>query len=397
MIDDRTQLLIEQIEYNDHETDDIIEHLNDDEEFLDFKSALARNIEMKYPESEDNGKNFLKERLKEKNIPFNRNTLTNWFEENAPKKADTSRSNLYKIAFALNYNVTETIMLFETVYKDRTFNVRRIEELVYLYCLNNNVSYEESNLLIEECKKLTRNNGHTIHTRKILDNVLQIHSTKELFDLVENNSGNFSTNNESAIRVLESLVDDIRLKEDEVSNGGRKKDGKPRFIEKLSSIMSYDLKDADFEKSIPDGYSCFSDAIIFDVIYERNMRRIENEDEITLTSIRSVPKMITESFPSKYTYSKKKQTYEELRKMIILFASYKYWVTSTKIEPDPSLTFRDYLEDVNGYLTDANMPPMYPGNPFDWLFLYCSSKNDNEEKPLEVFRTIVGDMIFYEE
>ena len=70
------------------------------------------------------------------------------------------------------------------------------------------------------------------------------------------------------------------------------------------------------------------------------------------------------------------ESYEKNRKAIILFNFYN-WAS----QEEPSC----FDEDCNYLLDECGYPKLYYGNPFDWLFLYCSLT----ERPLDAFREFV--------
>ena len=100
-----------------------------------------------------------------------------------------------------------------------------------------------------------------------------------------------------------------------------------------------------------------------------------------------MPKEIKNRFPEAATLSKKEPTYEELRKLIILLFSYVYWYKIQKSDTAPMID--DYISEVNVYLTDSGLSPIYYGNPYDWLFLYCSLA----DRPLDTFRGLLAEVL----
>lgn len=105
----------------------------------------------------------------------------------------------------------------------------------------------------------------------------------------------------------------------------------------------------------------------------------------TLFKNACLPREIKSRFPEAVTLSKKDPTYEELRKLIILLASYNFWYQLQ----DKNADIEDYIEEMNGYLDESGFPLMYYGNPYDWLFLYCTLADN----PLETFRGILAEVL----
>ena len=99
----------------------------------------------------------------------------------------------------------------------------------------------------------------------------------------------------------------------------------------------------------------------------------------------NLPKEITSCFPEAATFSKKDPTYEELRKMIVVLFSYTFFYNVEKNvydEAEAIDNYDDYTIELNNRLEKAGMAPLYPGNPFDWLFCFCALAKE----PLNTFR-----------
>ena len=360
--------------------------------FMDFPRLLRRFVSEKRNVDESLVMDYFKEKAKEKDISFNRNTINNWFNKTGPKKSKEARNTLYKIAFTLELSCHETIELFSKVYKDRAFNVRIVDEFVYYVCLNLCTNYQTAEKIIGEAKQLDlkTNEGHTIHTKKILSDMKQIHSKDDILVCIKKHANDFCTNNESAIRILNGLLDEIKIKPEEISLIEQQK------ISKRNSIMAQEvaeLIEAEGREAIAPNIVLTSNATMLTIIYGENFRKVKKEFGKSYLKEAKLPKDIITRLPTEHTFSKKDPSYEELRKMIILMASYKFWYYNYK--KNYLFGFEDYQDEINSYLDDANMPLLYLGNPFDWLFVYCGSVYFNSnENPLDVFRDLIGDCIF---
>lgn len=165
---------------------------------------------------------------------------------------------------------------------------------------------------------------------------------------------------------------------------------KEQRITNMHSIMAQDLSEN--LDLIRPNCSMTSISSLLNVIYGENFDKVKQEQGKQFFKEARLPKEILHRLPTKHTFSKKDPTYEELRKMIILLSSYKFWVINRNNVYIYDM--EDYQYEINSYLNDANMPNLYPGNAFDWLFLYCSSQWTNHQvDPLEIFRELVGQSI----
>ena len=100
-----------------------------------------------------------------------------------------------------------------------------------------------------------------------------------------------------------------------------------------------------------------------------------------------LPKEIKNRFPEASSFSVKNQTYESIRKMIILLFSYTFWFKIQHLKVDAD--FDDYKEELNALLFDCGFSELYYGNPYDWLFMYCALN----ERPLDVFRGALSEVL----
>lgn len=75
--------------------------------------------------------------------------------------------------------------------------------------------------------------------------------------------------------------------------------------------------------------------------------------------------------------------------MIILLGSYYLWRQAARAQARAQkiLELDVYIQEMNDRLNEAGLPPLYYGNPFDWLFLYSAK----EEDPLAYFREVLAE------
>ena len=369
--------LIEEQEYIPEEIVDVVS--NADHDFKTFSELLRREIRLKYPDMDE--RLTLKQALKDKEIPFNRNTLDNWFDDMVPKMSSHARDNMYKIAFALELSEIETIRLFKKVYKDRPFDLRRIEEFVYYICLKNKYTYQYAQEILDEIELVQNDENHIEHTSVMLQVANTLKTKESILEYVKQNANNFFVSNVSAKRVLNSLIDDIIVKKND------KKSIKGNSITDKHSIIAQEIKyNPDL---IVDNLNLSSISAMLTIIYG-----VSNDIELRQHNLieTDLPKEILKRLPTKHTFSKENPTYEELRKSIILLASYKFWIISQYIDNDYTYELDDYVSEINSYLLDANMSELYVGNIFDWFFMYCSVCSE-KGTPIELFRAFMNTQI----
>ena len=125
---------------------------------------------------------------------------------------------------------------------------------------------------------------------------------------------------------------------------------------------------------------------VFQVIIDQ-MRLERNEKRTSIFKDSFLPSEIKINFPQPNILQKKDPSYDELRKSIILLFSYRFW---RKTMPNTDF-FDDFETQLSDLLDGIGFPPLYYGNPYDWLFLYCTACTDSETNPLDTFRGLIAE------
>lgn len=334
--------------------------------FRSFGESLAAVINKKADKVIDEPKKYIEEACKAANIDISeiasRNTFKNWFSSGMrPKKSESSRRSMFVLAFALGLSVEETEELFSKAYLDRSFNHRDYKELIYYYCINRGLSYSHAKHLIEMVNVDEVNpTDSTVYTTMIKSDVDTISEDGELLKYIENHKHNLSINNKRALELLETY-----------------KEKAYPFVES---------KDGMHDKSAKS---------LFEAITGQEVKGKSGTTTLKFKD-RSLPDEIRINFPQVHNLTYKNQSYEELRKTLILVFSYWFWSNLAAnndkyIDKDNKLAdaFDGYKDELNMVLFEANMPSLYLGNPYDWMFAYCTYT----ENPLYTFQSIM-DVVF---
>lgn len=341
--------------------------LNSKDGLRSFGDGLLAVISRKYSDvNTDNVIAKIKEYAKSNGVPLKNiaaeNTLTNWFKkESRPKKGERSRLMMFALAFAMNFSVAETKYLFENVYLDRAFDYRKEEELIYYFCLKTGKTWVEAKDLIEKAKNLTKQHeDKTILTSEIQDELKAINDETALLSYIANHGHNFAKNNVTAKKVFDKLLSDAKeVAENEVIKMHIDLKGKWNPKEKISNNTLFEIITGQKASSGAGTKTIFKNAYL--------------------------PQEITNRFPEAGTFSKTDMTYEEIRKVIILLHFYIYCIRNWN-ETDYDV----FVVEMNNILNDCRLAELYPGNPFDWLFLYSMTY---EDYPLDVFRGVIAEAL----
>ena len=82
-----------------------------------------------------------------------------------------------------------------------------------------------------------------------------------------------------------------------------------------------------------------------------------------------------------------------MRKAIILLVFYEFCFDAEQQGENAGEYFDEFIEQMDDILTSCGMGPLYIGNPYDWLFLFCIKSN----QPLNTFRGIIDEACILEE
>lgn len=350
----------------------VLQFLQECSETATFGARLKRFIAKECGVSEDSVPQYLKGRLQAEEIDMNSNTLRNWFSKAGPKKGDHSRDLMLRVAFALRLNVEQTNLLFQKVYLDRGLYPRRFEEYAAEFCLREGLGWTVWQSLLKQYPSAEEENEQTVYTRVLQQDLDGIRTPEEAAEYWKKHFHNFTIRNKSAREVLQNLVRKVKGNKDRTGEIDRELEGRN------------DKSDIWFEilKGRPhDTYEAMVQ-VITELTPETQSNGKKSRSILKGTCL---PHEIQTNFPEASVFSKKELSYEELRKMIILLGSYYLWRQAARARKILELDV--YIQEMNDRLNEAGLPPLYYGNPFDWLFLYSAK----EEDPLAYFREVLAE------
>ena len=343
-----------------------LDFLNDEDEFRTFGDGLITLISKKYPDTDlTDVPKFLAAMCKENNMDINaiasRNTLKNWFEgDKRPKKGEADREHMFALSFALNFTTEETAELFHKVYLDRAFDFRNEKELVYYFCISNNKPWSDAQSIISSIEHLEGSDDKTIYTSVIKKDVDTFTDEAQLLTYIKNHRHNLEQSNKTA------------------------KEHLARLLAETKELVRIEATLPEHEGQY-DGMWKKEDTVSTNFMYSVIMDTTPSSSKGTTTVFKNarLPKEIKNRFPEATSFAEKEPTYESIRKMIILLFSYVFWyqVQWQNVQVD----IDDYTEQLNALLNECGMSLLYYGNPFDWLFLYCTVS----ERPLDAFRDMI--------
>lgn len=364
------------LDEDSYDLKDTINYLDITKNFRQFSDGLTNFIKNHgYNDELDDipaKTNFLYKKFCDEEIKISKATIKSWFLDSRPASNSLSRENMFKVCFALGLSKNESAKFFSDVYFEKYFNYRDINELIYFYSLKKGLNYKQAISLISEAKKIIESdisskNNNTIYTKEIGELVNNISKDLELLEYIETNKYNFKKSSTSAINILNNLINQAK-----------------KLAVEESNMFNRDTKNMD-KSSI--------DFLIY-IIHDFRSEKISKSNSSSIVSDDgNFQKIILKNYPTKITFSNifnnKHITFDMLRKSLVLLNFYTFWANiaiNDNNSPDNSIVF---LDETNDMLIEAGMNRLYPGNPFDWLFLYCS----NTSRPLDTFRGIIAEIL----
>lgn len=374
-----------------------LEYLNNPEHFPSFSSGLTELIS-KYgykerPDHTDDKTRFLLSKLSEAEISITRATVLDWFrEKRRPNSSSESREHMFHVCFALSVSPADMEWFFGRVYFDRTFNCHTVEEAVYDYCLTHKLPYRHAEKLIAVIRafpdpKAPSGSG-TVFTKDIIHSLKRCETDEELLRFFKHNKHIFHQWNQTAMKYINGFDKLIRGKKSDKAVINACKAGKtflPEEVRQCGLIVQEYLLAARGGR--------------FDYISGKSIDSVDFmlERMITLNSGLSrqapVPLFVKRNFPSKKTFSDilnrcgSSTSYDSIRKCLILLKFYHFWA-ALLLQPDliDHSPFDIYCDETNALLAECGYEDLFPGNPYDWLFLWASAC----QKPLDALRGVIS-------
>lgn len=357
----------------------LLDYLNSPN-FRSFGDGLKTVICSKMPlNSTITPQEFLQTCCKDKGITVaSTATLYNWFHKGMrPDRAEQRREAMFALAFVLGLTIEETTDLFHKVYLDRAFNKRSYKELIYYYCIKKGCTYAHAQKLISLVSFNKEIEDATVRTELISEQTASFADDIDLLLYIHNRPHNFSLSNVAAIAEYEKQWERARttVSIEMGFTNQRTHNFVPRSRRTWDSKRLLDLADKDINSA----------AFDFEIITGQSITGVKGTKPLSFKN-KYLPKEIAVNFPTGPSLGKN-PSHEQLRKMIILLFSYEFWFNVQ--EANETDYFFDYTYELDQKLEEIGYPPLYPGNPFDWLFLTCS----NMERPLDAFRTILDEVL----
>ena len=332
---------------------------------------------------------FLKSSFKKAGVPVPKE-IDRWYSEHMIIKRPTA----FRLCFALSMEKYEVDDFFRRILMERSFDCHDVTELIYYYCFSNGKDYQCAESILRQVtvfKTKDRVDLKKIDTVYYTDVIMQeienIYSNEELISYINENQDRFRYNNAKGTEIVQDLW-----------NGKNGIPGTCKLAIKESEIFDmdddYGVHLAEQEKE--NKRISVNDVYLAILQYDPGSAAKAFNDRSIIPILKPLHFKARDSFPSREGLTKilnnRIVNYETIRKMIVFLSFYNYWA-DWKVNNNDNPAEKDsqarYETQLDGYLLDAGFESLYPGNPYDFIFLFCNKQDD----PLWTFRFIMGELL----
>ena len=326
---------------------------------------------------------FIKEKFDTSGIEPPRN-LSRYYTEHIR----IERSTAFKFCFAFGLNIEQTNDFFRRICLERSFDCHDIEEAIYYYAISNKLSYKQAQSVINKAPKADKAkadiNGEVLYTSTIVKEINRIKNTDDLLKYFENNIGQFGYNHVSANKNITALWNKISGE-----NGLAARERRKLLPETENNSKSSNTSVWKIYLQILGVDKISAKALCTD----RSLKPILKDNKL-------LHSLAADSFPDRDGITKilnnEHVSHERTRKIIILLSFYVFWVTLALDRKDGTYKAEGLEADrcqsqINHLLVDSGYEELYPGNPYDWIFMFTL----NDDYPLRTFREFMLELNLY--
>lgn len=355
--------------FDDALTQFIIEHGYDDRDDVEAKAT------------------FVKQKFSAAGIQIPRD-IKSWFAGAKTIKRDTA----FQICFAFGLDVNSTNEFFRKVYLERSFDCHTISEAVYYYCTRNGLQYSEALDIISKMPTVKKGPINTkqeiLYTGSIISFINGVKNADELIAYVTDHIEQFGYNNATATKHIQELWDSISCQSGIAFKEGQLRDKAFNQYHENNTASADDYtvvtEEAD---SIWKVYAQIFGLDKYQTVKYGTKRTIKP----LLENNHLLPPLAEASFPDRDGIEKITKgvhmSHERIRKLMILLEFYAFWANLIIQNKDALAVAAEHdaercVDKINSYLLESGYPELYPGNPYDWIFMWAVK----DPQPLLAFR-----------
>ena len=285
----------------------------------------------------------IKRRYKERTGKDCPKTIKNWTK--GKEISTKNRRNNYELCYALEMDIAETANFFMKYFLSLPFNYKDATDAIFFYCLMNQRPYSTIEAMLAAAENFQPTKDTVEYTAEIARQICDIDDDAFFMQYLSNHCYNEKQQYQQARKTIIRLMEDqcTRIKKwPKESRQGRT--GSPTDIELCEQIMGFNYKER-----VQYGKSHF------------------------------FPKTFADDLPKDQTLGNikkgKTETYETLRKTLIILAFYDFYIDPFMSGNEPTESEirerqGDFYDELNTELLKCGMVPLYERNLFDAVIVF---------------------------
>ena len=353
--------------------------------FRDFGTALTEYlIEHGYTGDRDNAREkaeFLRKCYFDAGVTDLPRDFKKWFDSRP------QRETTFPLLFALRLDLEESDDFFRRVRLERSFDRHTASEAVYYFCIKHQLPYSQAEDAIKQVSAKGKEKipeQDALYTSTITKELDSFSELSEVITYICENSSDFEYTHVTAVHLIQELwneissPDGIAIREGILLGNDRSEDG---------LVTAGDS---------PSTWTVFEQIIGLD--HRTGKKYSKGRTIAPALKMNPITALAKDDFPNRQTidavvWRGESKNHEAVRKLLIMLVFYEYWakleVKHMDLSRPASKEDRErFMATINDYLRDAGYQELYPGNPYDWIFLWSL----NDERPLSAFRYFFGEM-----
>ncbi len=259
-------------------------------------------------------------------------TILNWAK--GQRTSVKNRKNNYDLCYALEMDIPETADFFIKHFLSIPFNYKDSTDAIFFYCFMRNRPYSTIKKMLERAETFHSTEDTAVHTTEIAKQICDIYDDEEFMQYLSEHCYNKEQQFQRARNEIINLIHKQNVK---------------KKSELHFQVMGF--------------------------YYYNNHEHVFPKGNL-------LPRTFTESLPTDRTFlditdGKKPETYETLRKALIILLFYDFYSHTDQYD-------YDFYEEANQRLLDCGFVPLYVKNLFDAVILFCN----HSKYPLDTFQSI---------
>lgn len=364
--------------------------------FRTFDAALTTFLIEKGMVSEsasaDEVISFITERCKTAGIEPPRHRKK-WFTEHKP----IGRKTALELCFAFELDIDQSEDFLRRICLERSFDGHDMTEVVYMFAIRKGLKFTKAQDILSKIPEVKTEDKiadkDVIYTDMIRSEIDEMDSVEELITYLTETADSFGYNNATATRYIRDLWEEIAG-----DDGLAAKERRDHHPNNEEDTEKYGKPDDRMKIKAAKGDSLWEVYLQILGLSYIDTRKIGTDRSIKplLKDKGFIHALAAESFPDRDGLNKilngEHVSHERIRKTLILLLFYRYWATLLIKTGDYDVKggeLKRCEKTINNYLEDAGYPPLYIGNPFDWLIMYSLT---NSDFPLITFRGLMQEL-----